>query len=421
MRVRLTIDKLGRIDHAELELRPLTVLVGENGVNKSWTAYAAYAALRHFALDRLQRPGMGGQVTGLSRAEDAMASFPGPDSPLPWAWSARIDHDGYEPTAAYSLDARTLSQVIGADVAKGARAALGDVAESEWPLVEAVEVDVETTAGQFAVDLSYVGSAPARWVSRARDRNDVLTAMALAIDHMRRARFARAALMPVERVLHGGPVPSDGGPVDHMAWWIQLAADRLHRGRPDNAGQFPGSSAVTGTSLEVGEALGLTEVRGDARTPLRAAATMTRGLAALDLYLRTLARPGDWIIIDEPELSAHPAGQVAIAEWLAVLVTKGLRFIITTHSPYLLDHLESLVVARHGGPAAMARVRARRPEVPDEAFLLPADLAVYDFVDRGRHVDVRNAYDWTQPAVTTSTFGRVSDMVMELMIDAGEP
>ena len=40
--MKLIVNKLGRIDHAEIDVRNLTVFVGPNGTNKTWTAYALY-------------------------------------------------------------------------------------------------------------------------------------------------------------------------------------------------------------------------------------------------------------------------------------------------------------------------------------------------------------------------------------------
>ena len=40
--MKLRVRKLGRIAQAELDLRPLTVLVGPNNTNKTWVAYCLY-------------------------------------------------------------------------------------------------------------------------------------------------------------------------------------------------------------------------------------------------------------------------------------------------------------------------------------------------------------------------------------------
>jgi predicted ATPase len=45
--VELILDKLGRIEHAEIDVRPLAVFVGENNTNKTWAAYCLYGLARH--------------------------------------------------------------------------------------------------------------------------------------------------------------------------------------------------------------------------------------------------------------------------------------------------------------------------------------------------------------------------------------
>jgi hypothetical protein len=40
--LKLTVQNLGRIRHAAMDLRPLTVFIGPNNTNKSWAAYAAW-------------------------------------------------------------------------------------------------------------------------------------------------------------------------------------------------------------------------------------------------------------------------------------------------------------------------------------------------------------------------------------------
>jgi hypothetical protein len=44
--VKLILDNLGRIGHADIEIRPLTVFVGENNTNKTWAAYCLWDLVR---------------------------------------------------------------------------------------------------------------------------------------------------------------------------------------------------------------------------------------------------------------------------------------------------------------------------------------------------------------------------------------
>lgn len=40
--MQLKVQNLGKIKEADIDIRPLTVFVGPNGTNKTWTAYALY-------------------------------------------------------------------------------------------------------------------------------------------------------------------------------------------------------------------------------------------------------------------------------------------------------------------------------------------------------------------------------------------
>jgi predicted ATPase len=49
------------------------------------------------------------------------------------------------------------------------------------------------------------------------------------------------------------------------------------------------------------------------------------------------------LIIDEPEMNLHPEAQVKLLEILTMAVNRGLKVLITTHSPYITDHLTNLM------------------------------------------------------------------------------
>ncbi|HLJ33139.1 MAG TPA: AAA family ATPase, partial [Ktedonobacteraceae bacterium] len=83
----------------------------------------------------------------------------------------------------------------------------------------------------------------------------------------------------------------------------------------------------------------------DAVLEIPIASSMVKELSPLVLYLRYLARPGELLIIDEPEMNLHPAAQVKIIEFLTMLVNAGLNILITTHSSYVVDHLINLMDA----------------------------------------------------------------------------
>jgi predicted ATPase len=73
--------------------------------------------------------------------------------------------------------------------------------------------------------------------------------------------------------------------------------------------------------------------------------SMIKELTPLVLYLRYLAIPDELLVIDEPEMNLHPEAQAKLIEFLAMLVNAGLNVLITTHSPYIIDHLTNLIKA----------------------------------------------------------------------------
>ena len=77
--------------------------------------------------------------------------------------------------------------------------------------------------------------------------------------------------------------------------------------------------------------------------PLMNTSSMVSELAPVVLYLRDVVRPGDTLIIEEPESHLHPAMQVEFTRVLAASVKTGIRILITTHSEWVLEALANLV------------------------------------------------------------------------------
>lgn len=84
---------------------------------------------------------------------------------------------------------------------------------------------------------------------------------------------------------------------------------------------------------------------GDTILPVPAASSGVKGLIGLSLYLQYNAQVGDLLVIDEPEQNLHPNQQLAITEFIAMLVNSGIRVAITTHSTFVVEHLQNLILA----------------------------------------------------------------------------
>ena len=82
---------------------------------------------------------------------------------------------------------------------------------------------------------------------------------------------------------------------------------------------------------------------GEQAIRMSRSSSMVSELAPLVLFLRGVVRPGDTLIIEEPEAHLHPAAQTKVALTLVRLVRVGVHVIITTHSDWLLEQIGNLI------------------------------------------------------------------------------
>jgi hypothetical protein len=134
------------------------------------------------------------------------------------------------------------------------------------------------------------------------------------------------------------------------------------------------------------------------------------------VYLRYWAHPGDLLIVDEPEMNAHPELQLRIIELLALLVNKGIRVVLTTHSPYIVDHLNNLIRARDLSEPDRADVARRFKLGAAECFLNIEDVSAYAFEAETDEapVTISPTVDREEHHIDWGTFGRTSDYVNNL-------
>lgn len=83
---------------------------------------------------------------------------------------------------------------------------------------------------------------------------------------------------------------------------------------------------------------------------LSQAASLVKSLANIVFYLRHLAKAGDYIIIDEPELNLHPDNQILMARFLGRLVNDGFKVIASTHSDYIVREINTLIMLSSPNP-----------------------------------------------------------------------
>lgn len=168
-----------------------------------------------------------------------------------------------------------------------------------------------------------------------------------------------------------------------------------------------GRYRILGQKLEkiLGGRLAISKIRGkkeirfvideDKSLNLTTTSSIVQQLSSLALYLKHQAKLGDLIVIDEPESNLHPEAQVRVAELIAEMVNKGLWVIITTHSPFILEHINTLM---------KSYVVAKLNE--DAKKSVPEYVGVYLFTKDGSIENVKKDY-----IIDAESFRKVSEEI----------
>jgi predicted ATPase len=159
---------------------------------------------------------------------------------------------------------------------------------------------------------------------------------------------------------------------------------------------------------EITDRLSLVYNADGVRLPITRASSMVAELAPLDLWLKHLVKPGDLIIIDEPEAHLHPEHQRLIARVLVRLVRAGVRVLCPTHSSLILNQISNHLLA-----SQLSTLERTSLGYTDDDLLGLDDVAVYLFEPRsdGTHVEpVMIEPDW---GISEDEFVRVSEAIGE--------
>lgn len=108
-----------------------------------------------------------------------------------------------------------------------------------------------------------------------------------------------------------------------------------------------------------------------------------KNLYGLWAWLETRARPGAWLMIDEPELNLHPDNQRQVARLLARLVNRGIRVVISTHSDYIVREINNMIMLGSEFPERAAMEAQFGYDPGGSERLLAAEVAAYHFTEQG--------------------------------------
>jgi predicted ATPase len=380
--IQIAVENFGPIEKADVDLRPLTVFVGESNTGKTYLAALIYALYRTFmGFSRVPWPD---DVILLLREIDTETlealekintfeqSFKYSDLPQWLRTSTLSGLNNPEPSRdelkrCFNLD--SISDLIRfTDSKKNEMKVLLKVSEENQALW-----DFEMKSP--GADISVTGSVNEDMILCPED--DTISQKQLNLEdlatflHVNRSRVPDFYYLPAPRggimETHGvilsslvesatrvglerssGNATLSGMIADFLKQIINYDERRVSSDEMNGIAKILEDEVLRGEIVISRPTGGYPEFRYRPQNSEQAlrmshSSSMVSELAPLVLFLRSIVQLGDTVIIEEPEAHLHPAAQTKIALILARLVRVGVRVIITTHSDWLLEQIGNLV------------------------------------------------------------------------------
>ena len=381
---RIEVANFGPIGHARVDLRPLTVFVGPSNTGKSCLATLVYALHRCYRRLGVVARGESLQVHEAlaKRIEDWLSkrtereTAPLPDD-LAAALRSMVEHDAeksleQEVRRCFGVDAlaelvRQESPEAGAAIALCVPQAQGgepfryrfefgpECIGASGQIIPLTELsDTLSEIGAFISGFS-TGMVSSRLGPLTKpvyylpaDRTGVMHSHQVLVSTLIQSATT-AGLRPSTNV----PLLS-GVLADFLDGLVGMSQAGRSAGASSSGSESHAMSEVVEKNLLAGAirlrpsetgypSFAYRPANWDVDLPLMRTSSMVSELAPVVLYLRYLVRPGDLLIIEEPESHLHPAMQARFARELARLVRFGVRIMLTTHSEWMLEALANLV------------------------------------------------------------------------------
>jgi predicted ATP-dependent endonuclease of OLD family len=389
--MKIKFKNLGTIQETELDLRPLTVIIGPNNSNKTYIAYSVYGL---FEIIKINKYGFSYnsfkiekqsaktfclnindqfldilsrdiQVIGQSFDHKRLNSFFQDSSKKLFAqtfFDINVDRQEIETLLSnlkFPLDVSMTTNTFDCNKIDYNHKSICFVIDS--PLEEIWEDDVFYLVIDF-INLLKEEIFSSSLFSFPAERNAfVNTYKMLANRRYKLLRDTQRGLLTEQRINRQLELLKEQGdirypqPIEYFLDFLsdielqpnieinpeekndfQKLADLIEQYIQNNHKTLLKPTVLGGREIKI-------SVSDDLEIDLYNASSSIKQLAPILLYLRYRASKGDLIIIDEPEMNLHPESQAKLLEALAILVNLGVKVLLTTHSPYFMSHLNNLV------------------------------------------------------------------------------
>lgn len=373
--MKITFEKLGVITKGEIALNNFTIFCGENNTGKTYAMYAIYGLLglkmeenfsfipqiieevytKGFTKVDLQTIFEQHFPEMLQKLEQSFVKK------LPDLFSASVDEAGFKSTkikiefdkekllkCAYQKNAvQRISQTKEdspiVEINKGEDSFLIDVIVNNSDFPKRI---LERELSEFIVGIVFSNGLKNRFLLPAERAglnlfHRDLTGRKLALfEHLKKDKIDLPSLIKdVLKSRYPEPI------ADYLAVLNDIVDLKKETGDFSELVNYLQKKIIKGTySIDADGGVYFKPERVKNKMSLHLASSAVKSLFGVWFYLKHLAKQGDCLMIDEPELNLHPDNQRQVARFLARLVNAGLKAVVSTHSDYFMTELNNLMM-----------------------------------------------------------------------------
>ncbi len=452
--MRATVRNLGVIkEEATIDLKPLTIFIGPNNAGKTWLAYALAGILSSYGSEKYAQAYIEKQVPSIYESLDKAIEQ------ILTEGNATIDLQRF---------ANDCGEKYFNDVAQFARKWMGEFLGTQLAHFEDMDISLSLAEmkEQFLDQISQysqysgisVGPKGSLLTIRKRPNEEKLYAYTstelqdangqeeqigvkippeevrgrlvnFVFTALRRSLYPGIRIFPTERTTLIATDPRLPSRIRPLRSFLNMLSSMFESGSVERAEREKAAKRDQRIRkyIKLAEVLEKQILEGDVdfSTPepdprreilfrtttgafldLPVVSSMIKELSPLVLYLRYLAEAGELLVIDEPEMNLHPEAQAKMIEFLAMLVNAGLRVLITTHSPYIVDHLTNLMQAAEYEGDDQALLMGKFFLKNKDAFISQEHVSVY-LINPGETKNILSEHG----KINWGTFGDVTDQI----------